>query len=421
MEPDTTHRQIQNAAIAQSQGQGKPQIFKGLEIYINGYTVPPLDKLRTMIMQHGGTYIPYLDRKGMITHILATNLTPAKFKEFASYKVATPDWIVDSVEAAKLLDWRKYRLMQNGGSGERQGLSQFLAPREGDGGAGTGKKDKGKGREVAQGLGGKALAQPIVSPGPSMDPDASIDLSRPHLQATGIPLEKPPVGDLETPPDVDNVKASREIFAPTKGQAPPLSTDPITFEGATWIGYAKGAENKEAKRLMQNQQWREENTAVSDKFLEGYYKKSRLHHLSTWKAELKTLVAEAQKRVEETSASKQLAPRASQRQAYSLAHAVLPRIPDRVDAPRPPGNPSNTSKRVIMHVDFDAFFVSCGLASRPELRGKPVVVCHAQGNQGASSTSEIASCSYEARAHGVKNGMSLGQARGLCADIRTIP
>jgi hypothetical protein len=27
---------------------------------INGYTVPPLDKLRTMIMQHGGTYIPYL-------------------------------------------------------------------------------------------------------------------------------------------------------------------------------------------------------------------------------------------------------------------------------------------------------------------------------------------------------------------------
>lgn len=83
-----TYRQIQNAAIAQSQGQGKPQIFKGLEIYvcphspplllrmrlmrmltmlfcsnshqINGYTVPPLDKLRTMIMQHGGTYIPYL-------------------------------------------------------------------------------------------------------------------------------------------------------------------------------------------------------------------------------------------------------------------------------------------------------------------------------------------------------------------------
>lgn len=187
------------------------------------------------------------------------------------------------------------------------------------------------------------------------------------------------------------------------------------------MGYAKNAENKEAKRLMQNQEWREQNTAVSDKFLEGYYKNSRLHHLSTWKSELKTLVAEAQERAEQSSSMKQLAPRASQRQAYSLAHAVLPRIPGRVDATKATTSATSTSKRVIMHVDFDAFFVSCGLATRPELRGKPVVVCHAQGNQGASSTSEIASCSYEARAHGVKNGMSLGQARGLCADIRTIP
>ncbi|KAJ3015849.1 hypothetical protein NUW54_g935 [Trametes sanguinea] len=32
--------------------------------------------------------------------------------------------------------------------------------------------------------------------------------------------------------------------------------------------------------------------------VEGYYKNSRLHHLSTWKAELKNLVAEAQERAE---------------------------------------------------------------------------------------------------------------------------
>jgi hypothetical protein len=29
------NRQIQNAAIAQTQGQDKPQIFKGLEIYVS--------------------------------------------------------------------------------------------------------------------------------------------------------------------------------------------------------------------------------------------------------------------------------------------------------------------------------------------------------------------------------------------------
>lgn len=98
-------------------------------------------------------------------------------------------------------------------------------------------------------------------------------------------------------------------------------------------------------------------------------------------------------------------------------------------------NLNGDSEKVIFHVDFDAFFVSCGLATRPELRGKPVVVCHSQGTQGSTkddrnqnatdsgkgSTSEIASCSYEARAKGVKNGMSLGQARRLCPDVQTMP
>ena len=304
----------------------------------------------------------------------------------------------------------------------RNGLTGFLAPRESK--ANPISLDKGKAREVVD------LADIVDDDDENHDVEmmegAPVATSVPPMvepslvQPTGLPIAAP------TTTVVPSVQSAREMFAPSKGQAPPLSTDPITFEGAAWMGYAKNAENKEAKRLMQNGEWREQNTAVSEHFLEGYYKNSRLHHLSTWKSELKTLVAEAQKRAEQSDAesSKKVAPRASQRQAYSLAHAVLPVIPGRSDTttsttliPLKSGGAS----RVIMHVDFDAFFVSCGLASRPELRGKAVVVCHAQGNQGASSTSEIASCSYEARAHGVKNGMSLGQARGLCADIRTIP
>ncbi|KAG8896573.1 deoxycytidyl transferase [Tulasnella sp. 403] len=53
------------------------------------------------------------------------------------------------------------------------------------------------------------------------------------------------------------------------------------------------------------------------------------------------------------------------------------------------------------------------------MKGKPVVVCHSRG--GKASTSEIASASYEARAFGIKNGMSLGQARQLCPEVQTIP
>jgi DNA repair protein REV1 len=37
------------------------------------------------------------------------------------------------------------------------------------------------------------------------------------------------------------------------------------------------------------------------------------------------------------------------------------------------------------------------------------------------SMSEIASCSYEAREVGVKNGMFMGSALRLCPDLQTIP
>ena len=64
-------------------------------------------------------------------------------------------------------------------------------------------------------------------------------------------------------------------------------------------------------------------------------------------------------------------------------------------------------QRVIMHCDFDSFFVSAGLVDRPHLRGKPVVVCHSQGSTGGgSSTSEIASASARKEMEEIK-------ARGL--------
>lgn len=84
---------------------------------------------------------------------------------------------------------------------------------------------------------------------------------------------------------------------------------------------------------------------------------------------------------------------------------------------------------IIMHIDMDCFFVSVGLRKRPDLRGQPVAVTHARAGQHGNdeekgrnpSMSEIASCSYEARAKGVKNGMFLGTALNLCPELKTIP
>ncbi|CDZ97273.1 Translesion DNA polymerase-REV1 deoxycytidyl transferase [Phaffia rhodozyma] len=175
--------------------------------------------------------------------------------------------------------------------------------------------------------------------------------------------------------------------------------------------YALHEEHPQARELMQDSAWRRGHTAQSETFLEGYYGKSRLHHLSNWKAELKVLVAQARCDSRSLPVSRVLAP-------HSLADSFLPRPASLTTSVKRSGR----GERIIMHCDFDAFFVSVGLAGeeRKALRGRPVVVCHSLTG-GRQSTSEIASPSYEARAFGIKAGMSLGQAKRLCPEVKSIP
>jgi DNA repair protein REV1 len=125
-------------------------------------------------------------------------------------------------------------------------------------------------------------------------------------------------------------------------------------------------------------------SSANPNFLKQFYSESRLHHLSTWKADLKS---QLQAMTGELSPSQKALRR------------------------RPTG-----SRRYILHIDFDCFFVAVSLKSAPEYIDKPAVVAH-----GSGAGSEIACCNYPARTFGVKNGMWMRKALELCADLKVLP
>ncbi|BGP39652.1 deoxycytidyl transferase [Rhodotorula kratochvilovae] len=415
--------QVQNRDRVEHADEG-PQIFQGLRVYINGYTDGvTLPELQNLIILHGGTYVPYLDQKALVTHIIASNLTPSKRLEFKDYKVATPGWLVDSARESRLLDWREYSLLAPPKSAvlsaAPQGTAAAGARRAEDAarlGAQTGQRslfsmgvEKGNdaaaaGESVVEGRArmtetreslaerGARLAREALEAQAAVGPSGLNAFFAPRGGAGSSASSRPP--SRPTTPTKKKLVAGEapDLFSTPERIAAhlPATTDsaekpnPVTN---SWLPQAQRSDRQNA--LLSDQDWIMKHTSSSPDFLQGYFAQSRLHWISTFKEELKLRAAAAQQVV--PPRKKRLTGRAS-------------------------------DGRTIFHIDFDCFFVSAGLTTRPELRGKPVAVCHSRGStDAASSTSEIASCSYEARACGVRNGMSLGRARELCAEIQTIP
>ncbi|KAH0478962.1 MAG: hypothetical protein KVP17_001388 [Porospora cf. gigantea B] len=121
-------------------------------------------------------------------------------------------------------------------------------------------------------------------------------------------------------------------------------------------------------------------------FVQSYFKQSRLHLLGRWRSWL--------------------------RQAHRFRPFEL--LADSSGL----GRWSPHRKSIVLHVDFDAFFVNVALRARPDLQGQPVGVAHGSGG---GSNSELASVNYEARAYGVHNGQWVSSAKKLCPALVTVP
>jgi DNA polymerase-4 len=69
-----------------------------------------------------------------------------------------------------------------------------------------------------------------------------------------------------------------------------------------------------------------------------------------------------------------------------------------------------------LYLDLNSYFASVEQQLDPRLRGRPVVVAPVM----TDATSAIAA-SYEAKAHGIRTGTKIWQARALCRDLLVVP
>ncbi|XP_075962249.1 DNA repair protein REV1 isoform X2 [Anarhichas minor] len=193
-----------------------------------------------------------------------------------------------------------------------------------------------------------------------------------------------------------------------------------------------------------------------------FYSHSRLHQISTWRSCFSEYV-------NELHGKRKAVWGGSFPGKDRLRKSVAPHSTDSRGTSAPA-----SVKSCILHVDMDCFFVSVGIRHRPELKGKPVAVTSNRGQErvplrpGAQpqmelqyyqrkythpkpdaadedlhrspsqespdshtngvvqdvavlSMAEIASCSYEARQAGVRNGMFFGKAKQLCPSLQSVP
>ena len=343
----------------------------------------------------------YLDGKTTVTHIVASNLTPKKKVEFRRYRIVKPAWVVESVKAGTLLPWDNFRVVDEG---RNQGILAL------DKGKVTsqvntqshGYKDQTNtswyADEVKR-LGHHQANQPAPNEALPLNFQAQDSIHDSESEDTYTRLSR--VGQSERGKDgvvnenrssdrSKSISPTNELEEFDQEYSGPLDGQPQLLEGRSSHDREQVSPSKrenltaeEHNSILLSDPRMRKSSVLNPEFLQQYYAESRLHHLSKWKADLKS---QLQQMAAEKSSQK---PRQK----------------------RVPG-----SRRYIMHVDFDSFFAAVSLCKAPQFFDQPVVVAHGNG-----PGSEIASCNYPARKFGVKNGMWMKKALVMCPDLKVLP
>lgn len=75
------YMQHKSAKLQVQVPDGRSTLFEGVRAYVNGYTRPSLDELRSLLAEHSGRVVQYWSKKSDITHVIAENLPATKIQD----------------------------------------------------------------------------------------------------------------------------------------------------------------------------------------------------------------------------------------------------------------------------------------------------------------------------------------------------
>lgn len=365
-------------------------IFKGVSIFVDGFTIPSSQELRSYMLKLGGRFENYFSRH-RVTHIICSNLPDSKIKNLRSFSgglpVVKPAWVVDSVSANKLLSWFPYQLDQLANEITNQPkLSAFFPTR-----SKSLKKDSTTGPFCQANLEAEDSASKDCKVACKVDEFVEC-MGQSNVKFNDLMQE-----NANEEINKETSCSSRKSSDPKKSQPRAVDTeDDMNVEveiqsgscqvsGSATSYCLEGQHSNKLTKPVDSSPNPRHSTLGNPNFVENYFKNSRLHFIGTWRSRYRKRFASLSNRQKDMCSNR---------------------------------NASASQKTAIIHVDMDCFFVSVVIRNRPDLQDKAVAVCHSDNPRG---TAEISSANYPARAYGVKAGIFVREAKSLCPHLVILP
>uniref|UniRef100_A0A0P4VTD3 DNA repair protein REV1 n=1 Tax=Scylla olivacea TaxID=85551 RepID=A0A0P4VTD3_SCYOL len=430
-------------SVSTREGEEKKGLFHGVAIFVNGYTEPTAEELKRLMMVHGGTYHHYYSRS-QTTHIIAHNLPDTKIKNMNTERIVSPKWIVNSIAAGHLLDYTKYILYGN--QSRSQPRLQFKSALPPD-----------KGTESLENLVNESSVKDEQK-SETYKESKCISLTNDALGAHQ--------GNTAASDNSEDTEAKIEGERDFKRHLVISANSPnsnIDNKHSPVKGHAMSTANP--------------------KFLSEFYNNSRLHHISTMGAMFKEYINELQNKGDGFPGREKLkewitnrgfskngttvnegfqcsSPRGKNKRIImhidmdcffvSVGLRKHPELRDKPVAVTHGRGNSQGHVREGMDRQYELNFYKQRaqkklkakmLATGSTIKDEDLTAGQQDGDEhkeqsterlekrfatidlidDTSSLSEIASCNYEARKAGVRNGMFLGPALKLCPHLKTIP